>query len=109
MDANLKRGSAELAILATLAEEPLHGYELARRIEARSGGTLRFTLASLYPMLYRLESRKLLAATWQTTSGGRRRRYYRLTTAGRKKLAPLRREWSAFFDALNRLAGVSGA
>ena len=105
----MKRGSAELAILAVLAECPLHGYEIARRIEAQTGGVLRFTLASLYPMLYRLEARGWIAGKWQTQANGRSRRAYRLTTAGRKKLAPLRAEWRLFFEALDRLAGVADA
>ena len=65
--ANIKRGSAELAILSILAERPLHGYEIARRIERQTRGALRFTLASLYPLLYRLESRGWLRATWGET------------------------------------------
>jgi len=109
LDPVIKRGSAELALLAVLADGPLHGYEIARRIEDRSGGALRFTLASLYPLLYRLEARGWLKATWQTTSGGRRRRCYRLTSTGRKQIAPLRQEWRAFFRALNRIAGVADA
>lgn len=105
----IKRGSAELAILAILAGEPLHGYEISRRIEARTRGALRFTLASLYPLLYRLEKRGWIRGAWETTRGGRRRRCYRLTPAGKKKLAPLRQQWRLFFRALDRLAGVANA
>lgn len=109
LDPVIKRGSAELALLAVLADGPLHGYEIARRIEERSGGALHFTLATLYPLLYRLEARGWLAAAWQTTKSGRRRRCYRLTATGKKQLAPLRREWGLFFRALHKLAGVSNA
>jgi PadR family transcriptional regulator PadR len=109
VNAKIKRGSAELAILAVLAGEPLHGYEIARRIEARTQGALRFTLASLYPLLYRLEKRGWLRGAWETTRGGRRRRCYRLTPAGKKKLTPLRQQWRMFFRALDRLAGVANA
>jgi PadR family transcriptional regulator PadR len=105
----IKRGSAELAILAVLEDAPLHGYEIARRIEQQSAGVLKFTLASLYPLLYRMEKRAWLKGAWETTSAGRRRRCYRLTAAGQKKLAPLRAEWRLFFRALNRLAGVADA
>ena len=107
LNSTIKRGSAELAILAVLAEEPLHGYEIARRIETQSGGLLRFTLASLYPMLYRLEHRGWLRGNWQEADSGRKRRYYRLTSTGKKQLAPLRKEWGTFFRALHQLAGVA--
>ncbi|MBI3405706.1 MAG: PadR family transcriptional regulator [Acidobacteria bacterium] len=106
---SIKRGSAELAVLTILENEPLHGYEIARRIEQQSGGALRFTLASLYPLLYRMEHRGWLRAAWETASNGRQRRCYRLTASGRKQLAPLRAEWRTFFRALQRLAGVSNA
>jgi PadR family transcriptional regulator, regulatory protein PadR len=101
---NVKRGSAELAILSLLEDRPLHGYEIAKRIDRDTHGALRFTLASLYPLLYRLEARGWLRATWGETPAGRARRYYRLTAAGRKKLAPLRKEWKELFRALARLA-----
>ena len=107
--ANLKRGSAELAILALLESEPLHGYEIAKRIERQTNGVLTFQVASLYPMLYTLEKRGWIKGGWETEPNGRRRRYYRLTPLGRKKLVPLKREWGLFFRALNDLAGVSDA
>ncbi len=107
ISASIKKGSAELAILALLTEGPLHGYEIARQIEARTSGALRFDVASLYPLLYRLEKRGWLKGAWQTAPSGRERRYYRLTAAGRKRLAPLREEWRMFFDALNKVAGVT--
>lgn len=105
----IARGSAELAILALLAEQPLYGFEIAKRIEERTGGALRFTLASLYPMLYNLEKRGWVKGRWEVNRAGRDRRYYGLTPAGRRKLAPLRREWQFFFRALDRLAGVTRA
>ena len=105
----IKRGTAELAVLSVLESGALHGYEISRRIEQQTKGSLRFTLAALYPMLYRLEKQKWIRGAWETSPTGRRRRCYRLTSAGKKKLAPLRGEWSELFAALHRLAGVSNA
>lgn len=102
----IKRGTAELAILSLLEEGPLHGYELARRIEQQTKGALRFTLAALYPLLYRMEKRGWVRGAWETSESQRRRRCYRLTPAGKKKLAPIRAEWSELFHALQRLAKV---
>jgi PadR family transcriptional regulator PadR len=105
----IKRGSSELAVLAVLDAQPLHGYEIARRIEHDTNGALRFSLASLYPLLYRMEKRGWTKAAWQTTATGVRRRCYTLTSAGRKQLTASRREWNVFFDAINRLGGLSRA
>jgi DNA-binding PadR family transcriptional regulator len=105
----IARGSAELAILALLARQALYGFEIAKRIEEDTGGALRFNLASLYPMLYELEKRGWVKGRWEANRVGRDRRYYYLTPAGKRKLAPLRREWHFFFRALDRLAGVTRA
>jgi len=105
----IRRGTAELVVLSILQEGALHGYEIARRIEQETNGSLRFTLAALYPMLYRLEKQKWIRGSWETSVNGRRRRCYRLTPKGKQKIAPLRKEWSDLFAALHRLAGVSNA
>lgn len=104
-----KKGSADLLILALVAEVDLHGYEIGRRIELRSGGTLRFTLASLYATLYRLEERGLIRGRWVEKAGQRRRRYYRITEAGRGVLAAQREDWGRFIAALTAVAGVKPA
>jgi transcriptional regulator len=105
----IKRGTAELAILSVLEAGELHGYEIARRIERETRGKLRFTLASLYPLLYRMESKGWLRGEWQMSANGRRRRCYRITAAGKRRLAPLRAAWSELFSALRRLAKVTHA
>ena len=105
----IKRGTAELAILSILETAPLHGYEIARRIEQQTQGKLRFTLASLYPLLYRMERRGWIRGAWETSRSGRRRRCYRLAAAGRKKLSPLRKEWAELFRALRQLRRVAHA
>ncbi|MGO9641650.1 MAG: PadR family transcriptional regulator [Candidatus Acidiferrales bacterium] len=105
----IKRGTAELAVLSVLAGGPLHGYEMARRIEQQTRGALRFTLASLYPLLYRIEKRGWVRGAWETSPAGRRRRCYRLTPQGKKKLSPIRKEWAELFRALRRLTEASHA
>jgi transcriptional regulator len=103
-DRELKKGSADLLILALLEDEARHGYELARLITERSEGVLQFHVASLYPLLYRLERRGWIEGRWVERAGQRRRRYYRLTPAGRKVLAEQRRSWEAFATAIGRIA-----
>jgi DNA-binding PadR family transcriptional regulator len=93
--------------MALEEDRPRHGYEIAKLIGERSDGVLRFHVASLYPLLYRLERRGLIKGQWVEKAGQRRRRYYRLTPAGRKVLAAQRNTWQEFFDALDRVARIT--
>ena len=102
----LKRGSADLMILAVLEGRSRHGYEIARLIDDRSGGVLRFHVGSLYPMLYRMERRGWIDGKWVEKSGQRRRRYYRLTATGRKVLGDQRNSWHELLTALSRVARI---
>src|SRR5262245_44251855 len=105
----LKKGSTELLILSLLETEPRHGYDLGKRIEDRSGGRLRLRIASLYPMLVRLESRGLIKGRWVEKPGERRCRYWRLTGEGRRFLARERATWKEFMAAVNAVVGESHA
>jgi transcriptional regulator len=108
-DRELKKGSAELLILSLLDPRPRHGYELSKLIESRSGGQLKFHIASLYPLLYRLEERGWIQGKWQERAGERRRRYYRLTAEGRRVLARQRTTWRAFVEAVRRITETGHA
>ena len=109
LDRELKKGSTELLILSLVEDRQRHGYEISKLIESRSQGALRFNVASLYPMLYRLEKRGWLQGRWVDKAGQRRRRYYRLTAAGRKVLRAQRSVWQTFVAAINQIAGIENA
>ncbi len=109
LDRELKKGSAELLILSLVEDRPRHGYEIGQLIDLRSGGLLRFNVASLYPLLYRLEKRSWIKGRWVEKAGQRRRRYYRLTPAGRKVLAAQRDGWVEFVEAISRITGIQHA
>lgn len=109
LDRELKKGSAGLLVLSLIEDRQRHGYEISKLIELRSAGALRFNVASLYPMLYRLEKRGWIQGRWIDKAGQRRRRYYRLTTAGRKVLRAQRSHWQTFVTAINRIAGIENA
>jgi transcriptional regulator len=109
LDRELKRGSAEILILALLEQRSRHGYEIGQLIESRSDGAISFHIASLYPTLYRLEDKGLIEGRWVEKPGQRRRRYYRLTAEGRKVLASQRNVWQTFILALDRIAGIRPA
>ena len=72
LDQEWKKGSAELLVLSLLEDQPRHGYDLGKLIERLSGGMLRFHIASLYPLLYRLENRGLIHGRWVETPNQRR-------------------------------------
>ena len=105
----LKKGTAEVLILSLIEARPRHGYEIAKLIEERSGGVLEFHVASLYPMLYRLEKSGWIEGRWLEKAGQRRRRYYRLTATGRKALPEQRRSWREFIHAIESVAQVGSA
>src|SRR5882762_10449586 len=109
LDRELKKGSAELLILSLVEDQRRHGYDLSKLIEARSEGVLKFRVASLYPLLYRLEKRGWILGRWIEKAGQRRRRYYRLTREGRKVLAAQRSGWEEFVAAINRITRAENA
>jgi len=109
LDQEWKKGSAELLILSLLEDQPRHGYDIGKLIEQRSGGILSFHIASLYPLLYRLENRGLILGRWVEKPNQRRRRYYRLTPQGQKTLAQQRQSWREFVNAVGRITGVEHA
>ena len=109
MEHEWKKGSAELLILSLLEKQPRHGYDIGKLIELRSGGVLYFHIASLYPLLYRLENRGWIQGRWVEKANQRRRRYYRITTEGQRVLAQKRLSWKEFVGAINRITGVEHA
>ncbi len=108
-DRELKKGSAELLVLSLVERQARHGYDICKLIEARSKGELRFNVASLYPLLYRLEKRGWIQGRWVEKAGQRRRRFYRLTPAGRKVLPLHRQSWLVFVEAVARITGAEHA
>jgi transcriptional regulator len=109
LDRELKKGSAELLILSLIEARARHGYEISKLIEQRSNGRVRFKVASLYPLLYRLEERGWIVGRWIEKAGERRRRFYRLTAEGRQVLAAQRDHWREFVDAVKRITGPDHA
>jgi transcriptional regulator len=109
LDRELKKGSAELIILSIVDERARHGYEISKLIESRSDGEIKFHVASLYPLLYRLEERGWLHGRWVEKAGERRRRFYGLTPEGRRVLSRQRETWKAFVRAMGLVTGVDHA
>jgi PadR family transcriptional regulator PadR len=105
----LKKGSAELIVLSIVEARPRHGYEISKLIEVRSGGEIKFHVASLYPLLYRLEERGWLKGRWVEKPSQRRRRFYTLTAEGRGVLEQQRATWQKFVNAIASITEVEHA
>lgn len=105
----IAKSSADMLVLALLEGRERHGYEIAKLIEQRSDAMIEFRVASLYPMLYRLERRGWVEGRWVEKPNERRRRFYRLTALGRKALAAQRQSWRDMVAAIGRVAEVSNA
>ncbi|HET9482594.1 MAG TPA: PadR family transcriptional regulator [Xanthomonadales bacterium] len=101
----MKKGSAELMVLSVVEGRARHGYEISKLIETRSGGRMKFHIASLYPLLYRLEERGWLQGRWVEKPAQRRRRFYSLTPEGRRVLARQRATWKSFVEAMDLITG----
>jgi len=104
---NLKRGSMELLILASLERGPRHGYEIGKLLEERSEGRLEFRVSTLYSALYRMEDNGWIKGRWVEKKGERRRCYYTLTPTGETALEAQRQEWKAFAGVVNRVVGIT--
>ena len=105
IERELRRGSLELIVLHLLAPGEAYGYEIVSKLTAETNGALEVTDGTLYPVLYRLERAGFVTVRWETPERGVPRKYYRLTDAGRDELARLKREWTAFANAMAKLLG----
>lgn len=81
----------------------MYGYELAEALDRKSGGVLALGHSTLYPLLYNLTNKGLVAQRKIRTEGGRTRKYYGLTAAGEEWLARHQKEWAELVDAMGKL------
>ena len=99
---DMLQGTLEMLILKALSLQPIHGYGILVRIQQLSKDRLQIQQGSLYPALYRLESRGLIRAEWGSSENGRKAKYYQLSPAGKRQLRIETEQW-------NRLSsGVAG-
>jgi PadR family transcriptional regulator PadR len=97
---DMLRGTLELLILRTVANEPLHGYAIGQSIERATGDAVKVEEGSLYPALYRMERKGWLTAEWGRSELGRRAKFYRITAGGRAWLERETGEWRRFTEAV---------
>lgn len=92
--AQLLRGCLDMCLLALLATEPAHGYELVRRLDTAGFGTVSY--GTVYPLITRLHRLGLVANALQPSPSGPPRKVYRLTDTGRDRLRAWREQWVQF-------------
>jgi transcriptional regulator len=94
------KGTLDVLVLKALSTEAMHGFEVTRWLEHRSGQRLELEDAAIYQALYRLERRGLVEADWGVTAQSRRARYYELTRAGRRELAEQTSHWLRYTETV---------
>ena len=100
---DLVAASAIPLILSILQRGDCYGYSIIQQVRDLSGGEMEWADGMLYPILHRLEKRKLVEAYWGTADNGRKRKYYRLSRAGAEELAVLRGHWDKLHGMLHLL------
>jgi DNA-binding PadR family transcriptional regulator len=100
----MTRGAIELVVLQTLSNYgDNYGYELIKIIAQKSESIFEFKEGTLYPLLYRLEEKKLVKSYRQVAESGKERRFYHITAAGEKRLANKRSEFEIFFKGMDSI------
>src|SRR5690242_7997504 len=102
-DPILSGNTLDLLILEALATSAMHGYGIARWVEAITDDALRVEEGSLYPALHRLERASAIEAAWAMTENNRRAKYYRLTASGRRRLVSEREDWKRLAAAMKKV------
>jgi PadR family transcriptional regulator, regulatory protein PadR len=104
--ADVLQGTLDLMILQTLSTMgPLHGYQIAARLEQASSGALKLNMGTLYPGLMRLEQRGFVRGEWGVTENNRKARFYNLTAAGRRQFTAEKAEWDRMVSIMRLVFG----
>jgi PadR family transcriptional regulator PadR len=114
----LIRSSADLLVLSVLADGPLYGYGISKKVAAQSDGAIRLTPGVLYPLLHQMEKQKLLLASWDEvqaeggeSGSGRKRKWYRLSAKGKRRMEQrirAHRAYQALIESFLPAAGGGG-
>src|SRR5262245_42308209 len=108
IEKELMRGAGPAAVLMLLQGGEKYGYELVQLLDRESQGVLAMGQSTLYPLLYNLQAKGLIASRVEHAENGRPRKYYRLTRKGGRELARHQKQWQALSMAMGRL-GISGS
>jgi PadR family transcriptional regulator PadR len=101
------RGTLDVLILKSLVWGPLHGYAITNLIRRQSDDALLVEEGTLYPALWRLESKELLDAEWGLSENNRKAKFYRLTPEGRRQLRHEVKTWEAYSAAVAKVLSAT--
>ena len=102
----LLQGTLDMLILKAVSLGALHGYGVLLRLQQLTGGRLQIQQGSLYPALYRLERKGLIASEWGESDNKRKAKFYTLTAAGRRQLKAETVLWNDFSSVVAGVLGV---
>ncbi|MCL4211193.1 MAG: helix-turn-helix transcriptional regulator [Phycisphaeraceae bacterium] len=108
VERELMRGAGPVAVLKLLEQRAMYGYELIEQLDSQTQGVLAMGQSTLYPLLYNLEAKRLIAGSWREADSGRPRKYYALTAKGKKHLAGETRQWRQVAQAMTSLGVLTG-
>lgn len=92
-----------MLVLKSLSLGPMHGYGIGQRIQQLAEDMLQVEEGTLYPALYRIESRGWIESEWGLSENNRRARFYKLTRSGQKQLATEESDWQHLSAAINKV------
>jgi len=98
-------GNVEALLLAILESGPSYGYAIVRELNERAEGILKLGEGTIYPVLHRMEDKKMITAKWRLAENGRQRKYYRLTPKGHRALASRREQWQVLSAVMTKVVG----
>jgi len=100
---DLVRGTLDVLILKALVWGELHGYAITSLIRRQTDDALLVEEGTLYPALWRLESKGFVEAEWGLSENNRKAKFYRLTSKGRRQLREETRTWDAYAAAVGKV------
>jgi PadR family transcriptional regulator PadR len=105
-DTQLLKGIAPAIVLQTLSRGSKYGYQIGTELRDKSDEIFSLQKGTLYPLLYNLESKKLIRGRWERKKVGRRRRFYTITPKGKKQLADQKKQLKELNAGLQRVFGA---
>ena len=99
---DLLRGSLDLMVLTVIAQQSQYGYSIQKRLNLATDGQVVLPAGTLYPLLHRLEAKKLIRSRWDDSSG-RRRKWYEITAKGKTALSQQAGVWQQYVECVGTL------